>query len=80
MKLIAGDEKESMTKRGLSFDMILAAPMLDFIDSATRKDQKYLVVRIGDYAVVVPCKSLKNNEWLMITAWYDRKFTKEYIK
>jgi len=80
MKLIAGDEKESMTRRGLNFELILKAEKLDFIDSATRADQKYLVVRVEDYAVVVPCKSLGNDEWLMVTAWYDRKFTKEYIK
>lgn len=80
MKLIAGDDKESMAKRGLSFELILKSEILDFIDSATREDQKYLVVRIGDYAVVVPCKALGNDEWLMVTAWYDRKFTKEYIQ
>ena len=80
MKLIAGDEKISMKSRGLTFDMILAAAKLDFIDSPSQTDQKYLIVEINNYAVVVPCKATGDGSWLMVTAWYDRKFTKAYIK
>ena len=69
-----------MAERGLTFELILQAEKLDFIDSAMRDDQKYLVVRIDNYAVVVPCKSLGNDEWLMVTSWFDRKFTEEYNK
>ncbi len=80
MEFIAGDLKESMERRGLTFDMILKAPRLDFIENPARKNQKYLVVKIQNRAVLVPCKKLEENRWLMVTAWFDRKFTKAYLK
>lgn len=80
-RFTAGAEKQSMTERGLTFDMILAAPVIDFIDNPTRDDQKLLIVEIDGYAVAAPCKPLAgDDEWLIVTAWFSRKFTQHYLK
>ena len=69
-----------MTSRGLSFDRILAAPVLDFIPNPLHPKQMILVVEIDDYAVAVPCKPLGTDEWLMVTAFHSRKLTKRYLR
>lgn len=80
VKFEAGDEKESMIARGLDFDAILAAPVLDWIPNPCHEEQMILVVAIDGYAVAVPCKPFGDDTWLMVTAWYSRKLTRKYFK
>ncbi|MCH7227324.1 hypothetical protein MLD59_14360 [Verrucomicrobiaceae bacterium E54] len=79
MRFEAGDDKESMVVRGLSFDAILKAPVLDFVPNPKHEDQMILVVEIDRYAVAVPCKPLGEDHWLMVTAYPSRKLTNRYI-
>lgn len=79
MEFVLGDQKESMIARGLSFQKILEAPFLDFIENPAHQGQKILVVQIGEYAVAVPCKSLGQDRWLLVTAYKSRKLTKRYL-
>jgi hypothetical protein len=76
----AGDEKESMLARGLTFDKLLAAPVLDFIPNQGHPEQMILIVAIDNYAVAIPCKSLGRDRWLMVTAFHSRKLTQYYLK
>ncbi len=79
MRFEAGDEKGSMTARGLTFDAILNAPVLDFIVNHSRPEQRILIVQLADRAVAVPCKPLPDGAWLLVTAYPSRKFTKRYL-
>jgi len=73
LRFYAGDEKQTVIDRGLTFGLILAAPFLDFIESPTHPNQKLLIVEIDGYAVAAPCKPLDDDEWLIVTAWFSRK-------
>ncbi|NQU63496.1 MAG: BrnT family toxin [SAR324 cluster bacterium] len=69
--------------RGLSFEMIVKAiedqKLLDIIDHPTRFDQHLLVVKIRDYAVLVPF--VQTDEYIFFkTAYPSRKFTKKYLR
>lgn len=39
-----------------------------------------LVVEIGNYAVVAPCKPLGGDKWMIVTAYKSRKYTRNYLK
>lgn len=83
MRFHAGDDKPSMTQRGITFQMVMDAPVLDFVDhpSAAYPGQKILIVEIDGYAVAAPCKPLGNgDEWLIVTAFRSRKYTNHYLK
>lgn len=80
MEFIPGDNKESMEVRGLTFEMVMAAPLLDWVPSPTREGQMLLVVEIGNYAVVAPCKPLGGDKWMIVTAYKSRKYTQNYLK
>ena len=79
MRLIAGDEKKSMLERGLNFSMILEAPIIDFRENPAYDGQMLLIVKLEEQAVVVPCKPIGGNQWVMVTAFPSRKETKRYI-
>ncbi len=82
MKFYAGDDKQSMIDRGLTFQMVMDAPVIDFVDNPdpARPEQKILIVEIDGYAVAAPCKPLENDEWLIVTAFRSTKYTKKYLK
>jgi hypothetical protein len=79
MEFEAGDEKSSMGARGLTFDMILAAPLLAVIPNPKHHEQIILIVNIEGYAIAAPCKPLGEGRWLIVTAYQSRKYTKHYL-
>ena len=79
MRFHAGDDKASMAERGLTFQMVMDAEVLDFVDHPTRPGQKILIVEIDGYAVAAPCKDLGGGDWLIVTAFRNRKYTKHYL-
>ncbi len=79
MEFETGDEKSSMIARGLTFEAILTAPILAIDPNPAHPDQILLIVEIEGYAVVAPCKPLGSNRWLIVTAYYSRKYTKRYL-
>ncbi len=79
MEFVAGDEKQSMKDRGITFDAVLSAPILDIIPNPSRPGQILLIVNLEDYAVVTPCKPLPDGKWLLTTAYPSRKHTKRYL-
>ena len=79
MEFVAGDEKQSMKDRGLTFEAVLAAPILGFIPNPGHCGQMILVVNLDNYATAAPCKPLENGKWLLITAYPSRKYTKKYL-
>lgn len=83
VKFIPGDEnKDSMTARGLDFEMILhaigAGKVLAFESHPSRPDQKLLIVEIAGYAVAAPCER-RGDAWRIITAYPSRKHHKRYL-
>lgn len=79
MEFVAGDEKQSMKDRGITFEAVLSARALDFIENPRHPGQKILIVNIDNYAIAAPCKPLAENRWLLITAYPSRKHTKQYL-
>ncbi len=80
MKFVPGDDsKESMSRRGLTFEDVTSAPVLDVIPNPNYPEQILLIVEIDDYAVVAPCER-RGDAWRIITAFPSRKFTKSYLK
>ena len=78
MRLVAGDEaKESLKERGLTFDMILASPVLDFIPNLGYPGQMLLILDIGGYVHAAPCEQ-RGDVWRVITAFPSRKFQRLY--
>ncbi len=70
-------------ERGISFEMISKAiddgGLLDIIDHPARFNQQLLVVRIRDYAVLVPF--VESEDFVFFkTAYPSRKFTKKYLR
>jgi hypothetical protein len=69
--------------RGLSFEMITKAiedgKLLDIIDHPSRLNQQLLVVKIRDFAVLVPF--VQTDEYIFFkTAYPSRKYTKKYLR
>lgn len=79
VKFLPGDEaKKSLEDRGLTFDMILNAPVLDVIPNPARASQILLIVNIAGYAHAAPCE-LRGDAWRIITAYPSRKYHKRYL-
>lgn len=74
---------ELVSKRGISFEMISRAvddgKLLEIIDHPSRLNQQLMVVRLGDYAVVVPFVETDESIFLK-TAYASRKYTKKYLR
>jgi hypothetical protein len=75
MEFEVGDEKSSMTARGLTFDAILSAPILAIDPNLNRPGQIFLIVEIDGYAIAAPCKPLGEDRW----AYPSRKHTRQYL-
>lgn len=78
-----GKNEKLIKERGISFEMISKAieegGLLDIIDHPARPNQQLLVVRIRDYAVLVPF--VESNEFVFFkTAYPSRKYTKKYLR
>lgn len=78
------EKNEKLIKdRGISFEMVSKAiedgGLLDIIDHPKRLNQQLLVVRIRDYAVLVPFVESKDDVFFK-TAYPSRKFTKKYLR
>ena len=78
MEFVAGDDKESMRRRGLSYDAVLAAPILAVEENPSRPGQLLLVVEIDGYAVAA-LRALGTDRWLIATAYFSRKHTRKYL-
>ncbi len=80
-------DKEKNTKlikeRGISFEMISKAieegHLLDIIDHPSRLNQRLLIVKLGDYAVLVPFVQAEDHVFLK-TVYPSRKYTKKYLR
>ncbi len=72
-----------ISDRGLSFEMIARAiedgKILDIIDHPTRPDQQIYIVKIKNYAVLVPFVGADDHIFLK-TAYPSRKYTKKYLR
>ena len=85
MKFQWNPEKNVKLKRerGISFEEIKEAialgGLLDQIKNPNYPDQQILIVNIQGYAVGVPC--IENTEGFFLkTAYFSRKYTKDYLK
>ena len=80
-------DKEKNTKlikeRGISFEMISKAiedgHLLDIIDNPSRSNQRLFIVKLGDYAILVPFIRVEDHVFLK-TAYPSRKYTKKYLR
>ena len=78
VRFILGDvEKESMKARGITFEQVATAPVLDTLPNAGHPDQILLIVEIAGYVHAVPCER-RGAVWRMITAYPSRKYHKLY--
>ena len=78
------EKNEKLTKeRGISFEMISKSiedgGLLDIIDHPKRLNQQLLVVKVRDYAVLVPFVESEDDIFFK-TAYPSRKFTKKYLR
>lgn len=79
VKFIAGDgAKESLRARGLTFEMILSAPVLGFIPNPAHPGQMLLIFEIARYAHAAPCER-RGEFWRIITAYPSRKYHKHFL-
>jgi|GEM_PF-2481193 len=79
VEFIPGDgAKQSLEERGLTFEMILTAPVLDMIPNPARPGQMLLLVEIEGYAHAAPCER-RDGAWRIITAYPSRKYHKRYL-
>lgn len=79
MKFIPGDEaKETLKQRGLTFDQIASAPILDVIPNPGYPDQLLVILEINGYVHAAPCE-LRGDSWRIITAYPSRKLHKRYL-
>jgi hypothetical protein len=79
VRFIAGDEtKASLRDRGLTFEMILSAPVLGFIPNPARHGQMLLIIEISGYAHAAPCER-RGDAWRIITAFPSRKYHKHFL-
>jgi hypothetical protein len=78
VRFIPGDEeKESMKARGITFEQVATAPLLDTLPNPGHPDQMLLIVEIGGYVHVAPCER-RGDAWRIITAYPSRKYQKRY--
>ncbi|MCP4298722.1 MAG: DUF4258 domain-containing protein [Proteobacteria bacterium] len=72
-----------LKERNISFEMISRVSedgnLLDIINNPARPGQRMLVVRIAEYAVVVPFV-VDEEDFFLKTAYHSRKFTKTYLR
>ena len=77
---IAKNEK-LLKERGISFEMVSKATeeggLLDIVNHPSRSNQQLLVVKIRDYAVLVPFVQTEDYVFFK-TAFPSRKFTEKY--
>lgn len=79
VKFVPGDgAKQSLEDRGLTFEMILTAPVLDMIPNPARAGQMLLIVEIEGYVHAAPCEQ-RGLAWRIITAYPSRKYHKRYL-
>lgn len=80
MKFVPGDpNKISLRQRGLSFDQISAAPLLDILPNPTYPGQIVLVLNINGYIHAAPCEPTDDlDTWRIITAYPSRRLHKIY--
>jgi len=78
------DEKNNklIAERGISFDeiteIILKEEYLDILENLQRENQMIFIVRIKDYAYVVPFIIDEDENIFLKTAYPSRKFNKKY--
>jgi len=78
VRFIPGDEtKTSLKSRGLSFEMIISAPVLGFVPHPSRPSQMILLVEIAGYVHAAPCE-WRGEAWRIITAFPSRKYHKYF--
>lgn len=70
--------KESLKARGITFEQIAMAPVLDILPNPVHPDQILLIVEIAGYAHVAPCER-RGDAWRIITAYPSRKYHKLYL-
>lgn len=79
MRFIAGDEtKASLRDRGLTFEMLLSAPVLGFIPNPAHQGQMLLIIEISGYVHAAPCEQ-RGDAWRIITAFPSRKYHKHFL-
>lgn len=79
MDFVGGDDaKGSLYARGITFEQIMAAPILGFIPNPTYLGQMLLIVEIKGYAHAAPCER-RGDVWRIITAYPSRKYHKRYL-
>ena len=79
VRFILGDEgKESMKTRGLTFEQVATAPVLDTLPNPGHPDQILLIIEIAGYVHVAPCER-RGDAWRIITAYPSRKYQKRYL-
>ena len=75
--------KKLIKERGISFEMISKAiedgGLLDIIDHPSRLNQQLLVVKIRDYAVLVPVVQTDDDVFFK-TTYPSRKYTKKFLR
>lgn len=63
--------------RGVSFDEIIKAKLLDIVANPTRPEQHFMLFEHKNYVWVVPC--VRDAEGLFLKTLYrSRKYTKQY--
>ena len=67
-----------MKARGLTFEQIALAPVLDTLPHPIHLNQILLIVEIAGYAYVAP-RERRGNAWRIITAYPSRKYHKRYL-
>ena len=56
MIFVGGDDaKGSLNERGITFEQVMAAPILGFITNPAHQGQMLLIVEIKGYAHAAPC-------------------------
>jgi len=63
--------------RGVSFEEIVSAKLIDIQDSPSRRGQKLLLYEYKNYIWLVPCVR-NGNEVFLKTFYPSRKYTKIY--
>ncbi len=78
VRFVPGDmEKESMKARGITFEQVATALVLDTLPNPGYPDQILLIVEIAGYVHAVPCER-RGAAWRIITAYPSRKYHKLY--
>lgn len=85
MKYFCWDQEKNellKVKRGISFEQVVytieSGEILAIEENPGRPDQKIYILRINDYAVVVPFVEAKDHIFLK-TAFPSRKYTQRFI-